>query len=308
MNEEMLTAALNYARFGLPVFPCQPDKKPIGGLCPHGFKDASRDEAQVKKWWSARPDANIGIPTGPASGVDLLDCDIYKPGVKDRLDRLIAELGPLPPTREVRSGSGGRHLWLQSTPGLRCAQNAFGEGIDVKGDGGYMIVPPSRTENGNTYTFTNRLPWVPWPESYIERLLKRQPDPAQLAATPSGNKITPGQRHHRLFSLAGTMRKRGASDAAILALLRAENEERCSPPLSDSEVVQLATGIKRYAPGESAAEEPSPEPETVPALPEAVWRGIFKQYREALRGKSEAPEAYHFASVWAACAAHTEAK
>jgi hypothetical protein len=215
VNGELLEAAIRYVRFGVPVFPCWPNKKPIGELCPHGFYDASRDEAQVREWWKKQPDAGIAVPTGPASGVDLLDIDIYKPGVEESFAQLTAELGPLPPTREVRSGSGGQHLWLKSAPGLRCS--VLAPGIDVKAEGGYMIVPPSRHETGNVYRFVNQLKLAPWPAPYLERLMKsrRESEPASTVA--AGGKIKHPRRHPQLFSLAGTMRKRGMSDAAILS-------------------------------------------------------------------------------------------
>src|SRR5262245_26710615 len=64
----ILDTALHYALvLRVPVFPCNPDdKRP---LTLHGFKDASRDEAQVRAWWTRFPDAMIGIPTGEISGV-----------------------------------------------------------------------------------------------------------------------------------------------------------------------------------------------------------------------------------------------
>jgi len=70
---EMIDAALNYASLGLPVFPCNcTDKSPLTG---HGFYDATTDANQIKAWWLQFPDAMIGMPTGPASGIDVLDLD-----------------------------------------------------------------------------------------------------------------------------------------------------------------------------------------------------------------------------------------
>jgi hypothetical protein len=71
---EMIDAALNYASLGLPVFPCNcTDKSPLTG---HGFYDATTDANQIKAWWLQFPDAMIGMPTGPASGIDVLDLDL----------------------------------------------------------------------------------------------------------------------------------------------------------------------------------------------------------------------------------------
>jgi len=86
-----LEAALDYASRGMPVFPCNPlDKKP---LTPNGFKDATKDEAQVRAWWQKWPNAMIGAPTGPASGMWVVDTDVdagKKIDGKATLNQLIA--------------------------------------------------------------------------------------------------------------------------------------------------------------------------------------------------------------------------
>jgi len=77
-KRQMVDHALAYAKQGIPVFPCQrKDKAP---LTEHGFKDATTKLAQIKKWWARWPKAMIGVPTGPASGIDVVDLDV-KPGV-----------------------------------------------------------------------------------------------------------------------------------------------------------------------------------------------------------------------------------
>src|SRR5688572_652952 len=74
---DMGQAALDYAARCWPVFPVDPNsKKPIGRLAPHGFKDATTDRAQIEAWWRQRPDAMIGVPTGKATGVFVLDVDV----------------------------------------------------------------------------------------------------------------------------------------------------------------------------------------------------------------------------------------
>jgi len=69
----LLAAALEYAKHNVPVFPCKPrGKEP---LTPHGFKDATTDPSRIREYWGRWPDANIGIPTGPVSGLFVVDCD-----------------------------------------------------------------------------------------------------------------------------------------------------------------------------------------------------------------------------------------
>src|SRR6516225_9300778 len=94
-----LEAALEYARSGTPVFPCNPlDKKP---LTTNGFKDATKDEAQIRAWWQKFPNAMISAPTGPASGMWVLDLDldpVKKLDGKATLAQLVAQRGPIPDT------------------------------------------------------------------------------------------------------------------------------------------------------------------------------------------------------------------
>jgi hypothetical protein len=147
-------AALDYARCGIPVFPCNPiDKKP---LTANGFKDATRDETQILAWWQQYPNAMIGVPMGPASGMWATDLDVdpaRKVDGKSTLDQLIAQRGALPPTWMTITPRGGRHLiWIwDPNIEIRNSVGKVGPGIDVRGNGGYVIWPPSRNATGGTY-------------------------------------------------------------------------------------------------------------------------------------------------------------
>jgi hypothetical protein len=166
-----LDVALEYARKGLPVFPCSPlDKKP---LTSHGFKDATTDEAQIRAWWGKWPNAMIGAPTGPASGVWVLDPDIdlakQLDGVAE-LAKLTARYGPLPPTLTSITPRGGKHMFFAWDPNveIRNSESKIGPGIDVRGNGGYVCLPPSRNATGGAYqwdpssskTFALAPPWL----------------------------------------------------------------------------------------------------------------------------------------------------
>jgi Bifunctional DNA primase/polymerase, N-terminal len=150
----VLEAALDYARCGIPVFPCNPiDKKP---LTPNGFKDATRDETQILAWWQQYPNAMIGAPTGPASNMWAIDLDLdpaRKIDGKATLDQLIAQRGALPPTWITITPRGGRHLIFAWDPNVEIRNSAgkIGPGIDVRGNGGYICLPPSRNATGGTY-------------------------------------------------------------------------------------------------------------------------------------------------------------
>ena len=132
----ILEAALQMADLGIPVFPCGKDKKPITS---HGFKDATTDRSQIEKWWSQHADAMIGVPTGIASGIDVLDLDN-----KNGKDGFAAvpdwqQRSPI----VVRTPSGGAHAWFKSTGTLRNSASKIAPGVDTRGNGGYVIAPPS---------------------------------------------------------------------------------------------------------------------------------------------------------------------
>ncbi len=151
---ELLAAALAYAGDGLPVFPCDAgSKRP---LTEHGFTDASRDAATIASWWKRWPAAMIGMPTGEPSGVWVLDVD-------DR-DLFAAAAPDLPRTREVTTGKGFHLHWRRDPDNpVRNAQRhprsgwPFRDmpGAEVRGDGGYVILPPSRHPSGRFYVWAD---------------------------------------------------------------------------------------------------------------------------------------------------------
>jgi putative DNA primase/helicase len=149
-TETILNAALRYAAGGWPVFPCKPsDKRP---LTPNGFKDASTNTDQIRDWWTKHPNAMIGMATGKRSGVLVLDLDIDPERGLDGI-AAAAELGELPDSLVVRTPRGGLHCYLDWQEGLGNSRGALPAGIDVRGEGGYVILPPSRRADGVSYTW-----------------------------------------------------------------------------------------------------------------------------------------------------------
>lgn len=137
-----------------PVFPVKVRGK--DPLTAHGYLDATADPEQISAWWARWPLANIGLATGAASGVFVLDLD-RKYGGLVALGLLEDELGPLPPTPRVRSGDGGLHHYLAYQPGIGRYKTGW-PGVEVLGDGGYVILPPSVHPNGARYEW-EATPW-----------------------------------------------------------------------------------------------------------------------------------------------------
>ncbi|MEZ5825229.1 MAG: bifunctional DNA primase/polymerase [Geminicoccaceae bacterium] len=195
----LLDHAKWYASCDKEVFPCEPrGKKPIGRLCPHGLKDATCDQQLIEKWWTEKPDANIGVRTG----VGLLVLDIDGEEGFRSLHALEAVHGPLPQTISVNTGSGGKHLYFRSDDAgeIRNSTGKLGKHLDVRADGGYIIAPPSVHQNGRCYEFELGCePWsverAPVPVWLIERL--RSPSAIDLGstqATPAIPRLSTGNR------------------------------------------------------------------------------------------------------------------
>lgn len=165
MQEDVLEYALKYARAGVSIFPCfgidehgactcgnklcrTPGKHPHGLLAPRGFYEATKDEEKIKYWFSSVKNLNIGMPTGKINGFSVLDIDPRNFG-DDTIDALQKKYGTLPETLTQVTGGGGLHYLYKTPTRLRSP----GRGVDVKNDGGYIIVEPSRHGSGGKYFF-----------------------------------------------------------------------------------------------------------------------------------------------------------
>ena len=162
----------------------------------HGFRDATTDAQTVAAWWRANPSANVGIRTGRASGLWILDAD-HQHGGDRSLALLITTHGELPATATASTPSGGRHLYFRLSaddPEIRCSQSRIGPGIDVIGEGGGIIAPPSRLRNGGRYRWIACQPPAVAPPWLVTLALPppaapRTVPPARLSAT-AGDEAT----------------------------------------------------------------------------------------------------------------------
>jgi len=214
---------------------------------------ATTDEKAIRGFWARWPDANVGIATG--GGLVDIETEGHGPGA-DNLEELEQKLGPLPDTVSWTSGGGGTHRLFRTSVSVRNATrigqdllNASDTGIDVRGEGGLAVLPPSNHVSGNAYRWTNLTPdaidVAELPEAWAEFLAASSASETK----PGGEGAIPsGQRNNTLARLAGTMRRAGMCERAILAALMETNAERCDPPLKESEVRAVAASIARYEP------------------------------------------------------------
>lgn len=271
--------ALRYADRGMPVFPLI-GKKP---LTENGFLDASKDATNVQAWWSKWPTANIGIPTGRASGHFVLDVDGHQ-GNKS-LAELEKKHGSLPTTLEAVTGGGGRHLYfaLRTEEMVPSSVSKLAPGLDVRGEGGYVVAPPSiHPDTRRTYVWNSKVKPVHAP-AWLTKVLQR---PAPSNASGVGGvvqvpgAIPKGRRNATLTSLAGVMRRRGFSPEAIEAALLTENLAKCQPPLADDEVKRIAGSVSRYEPASIHSAHPQ----------DGVWAERKLQFVTAAEIAASTPE------------------
>jgi hypothetical protein len=239
--------ALRLARHGLPVFPCQ--KRSKVPAVKHGLKDAKTDVTAIAACWRSRPDLNVGMPTGAVSGVVVLDVD--GDAGWDALHDLEDKHGVLPDTRSLTTPSGGQHFWFKH-PGVEIRNTAGfpGPHLDVRGDGGYVLVPPSVGANDVAYTVDDTSPPVHMPSWLVEMLRSYQAKtdqvlkgatnwPAFLADAPSA-----GERDTRMTKYVGHLFRVGMDSRevyATAALLNALSK----PPLDDKQLAKIVQSIAR---------------------------------------------------------------
>jgi len=148
MTDALTSAAFRYTLRRIAIFPLAPGTKiPIKGS--HGLRDATNDQDVCRSRWQRTPQANIGAATGSQSGFLALDID--PPDGPKSLAALEAEHGPLPLTVEASTPRGGRHLYWQHVEGIRNSAGRIGTGLDVRGEGGFIVLPPSVLSNGGQY-------------------------------------------------------------------------------------------------------------------------------------------------------------
>ena len=267
----LLVAALGYAARGIRVAPAHGI---VGGVCTcgeahdklsdhgkhprsaRGSTDGTVDPGIIREWWRKWPDSNVMVCTGKmADGKYLAILDIDVKDDRDgheRLRELGQQLGArLPDSPMSLSGrSGGMHRWFVSDVpvrnGVGILSHSPGEpsGLDVRGEGGYVIAPPSRHYSGDSYAwdvgFDGPLPaWPTWLNGGTAREKK-------VESGPVADMFVTGGRDNALTSLAGVVRRKGMGQREIDALLQEVNRERCRPPLDPKDVSRIAWSVSKY--------------------------------------------------------------
>lgn len=266
----MGAAALRLAGLGFEIFPLHtikdgkctcgrrdcssPGKHPISSLTPNGVLQATKDVLTIQAWWNQRPDANIGVATGRRSNIWVLDLD-EKPGQSgtESLYNIMGEHEEIPSTISVVTGSGGRHIYFAypKDADIGNRTNLFGKeypGVDVRGDGGYVVAPPSIHASGRRYeyevdrSFGDHIKIKRAPAWLIEKIKANKTNiDGDFRVATYGAKIAAGSRNDTLFRAGAALRNFfGVSERGMVNLLLALNEDLCETPLPRDEVITLA--------------------------------------------------------------------
>lgn len=282
-------AAYAYARAGFRLFPVyevrpdgscacgKPDCDDVGkhpyyrkDVIEHGCEDATTDLATIQGWWRRWPTASIGWAT---DGYRVLDPDAKEPGKPDGVDawEAMRERYQLPPTLIARSGNGGKHVVYSVPEGVTVSNSgkALPDGIHVRGQGQYIVVSPSVHKSGNRYEWVDIHPIAPLPQVLVDLLTPKPspPKPPALERKPitqrgvitTGSPIYDGNRNEELTRVAGAFAgKCGLDEEGVIQALLAANENRCRPPLPESEVIKIARSVSKT---ERCRGRPAPVPD-----------------------------------------------
>lgn len=244
-----LDAALSYLAHGWAVIPVRErGKRPL--VAWEEFQRRLPTEDEVRRWFARWPDANLAIVTGRISGLIVLDIDPRHDG-GETLDELERTHGPLPHTVEALTGSGGRHVYF-AYPG-RTVRNAvgFAPGLDLRGDGGVIVAPPSVHPSGRRYEWEvshhpDETPVAPMPR-WLPRLIAapegRRGHPPDHWRRLAREGVAQGRRNDTIASFAGHLFWHGVDYDVVMELLLCWNAERCRPPLDDDEVARTVDSI-----------------------------------------------------------------
>jgi hypothetical protein len=241
MTVETIARALGGARMlaskGRPCFPCAGNKRPTS---PRGFFDASADPVALRELWSKCPGPLVGVRTGKASGIDVLDLDRKH---CEAAEWWMTHRDSLPVTRVHRTRSGGLHLLFLHAPDIRCSASKIAPGVDVRGDGGYVIWWPTAG-----LPVLCDAPLSPWPEWLRVQLISPQRPLASRATVPDGHALTrlvrvvagarEGERNGLTYwaaCRAGEMVASGLFDADVAVALITEAAIRAGLPRVEAE-------------------------------------------------------------------------
>jgi hypothetical protein len=240
----MIHTALALAEKGLAVFPCAPaSKKPA---CPHGCLEATTDIITINAWWRGNPRFNVGIATGTVSGIFVIDLD----GVE--AENALAALGQLPPTITAITARG-RHIYFRLPPGIAIRNSAgkLAPDVDIRGDGGYVLSPPSVHPDGAIYKWAahSSKTFADPPQWLLDKAIESGAN-GNGHCTPTSEwrelittGVSEGQRNSTVTRLTGHLLRHYIDPHVTLELMQVWNAARCNPPLPTADISRIVNSV-----------------------------------------------------------------
>jgi hypothetical protein len=216
--------------------------------CEHGCKDATTDPEIIRKWWHREPQCNVAIATGSVSNVFALDVDNVD--AECELRRLETKHGGLPATVEVITARG-RHVYFQTpeTP-VRNSAGKVAPGIDVRGDGGYVLAPPSVHPSGKRYEWSVDCAsaFATAPDWLLAKITGASGNGAAPTAPSEwraliARGVAEGSRDNTVAKVSGHLLRRYIDPHVVLTLLQSWNTTHCTPPLPAEDVERIVNSI-----------------------------------------------------------------
>lgn len=204
---------------------------------------STNNDNKIIEWWERWPDSNLGLDCGK-SNIFVIDID---PDHGGKIETIIKLIKGSSNTLISHTGGGGYHMFYTTNHKISNTAGKLGQGIDTRGYGGLVVLPPSTHKSGNCYSWFKGHEVLPLPQKIVD-ILKTEEKKIELSNKTEGNQIQSGQRNVRITSLAGYLRRGGLEADEIYPTLTAFNNNRCHPPLDDYELKTISESISRYKP------------------------------------------------------------
>jgi len=295
MSRNLVDIALTYAERGWPVLPLH---TPSNGNCSCGISckspgkhprikggvhAASRDFETISNWWENWPRANIGIATGNASNLIVIDLDERHGGIESWRNW---EYEGQSKTGLIAKTGGGFHLYFGAQGHQVKSRTSILPGVDVRAEGGYIVAVGSSHYSGIPYSWVSQENNAPSPisESLLQ-ILERQKNSEQAAYS---RHISQG-RNDFLTKVAGLLRRESFDSDLIYRGIEAVNQALCAPALEQREVQQIAIGIERYSTAWGDISNPAGDLIVAPQLDSKTLPQVLRDWVDDAAERMQAP-------------------
>lgn len=238
-----ISQILQLASLGLRVHPLSTRNKVP--LLDEWTRKASTSEVTIKKWGSKYKDCNWGIATGVESGVFVVDIDPKNGG--DKTWTSMMDGNKVPKTPEVVTGTRGAHIYFKYPTSIVVSNSSIGKGVDIRGEGGNIVIPPSIHPNGHTYMWVKgRTPNIKIANAPAW-LLKRIKE-ATASDFPSliGTKIDRGSRNNTIYHQSLLLARQGALFEFTLSAMRTWVKETKEFDMREAEIKATVESAYKY--------------------------------------------------------------